>query len=142
MIETIEDCRRFLEENRDGDWIVHAVPVEDGVHPSSTRPSIIFIKNISTGRTYYYACDHPDSIHTLDASRIKQELFTNPSKIKWAIDKKSFCQLYNLPNVHDANLCGFLKTNETEEISEFETPTHNLIRRNSAGHSELSKAMR
>ena len=141
MLETKEDCARFLSENIEGDWIVHVVPIEDMEHPSNTRPSIIFIRNISTRKTYYYAYDHPDSSPNLDTEWVTQEVLAQPSKIKWALDKKTFCQIFRLPKVYDANLCGFFKTNETEEFSEFETSAHNLIRKNVFGKKQLNKVI-
>lgn len=139
MIETKEDCNRFLLENLDGEWIVHVVPIDDGVHPASTRPSILFIRNISTKKTYYYAYEHPDSRPNLDPEWVTAELFSQPEKIKWALDKKSFCQTLRLPRVYDANLCGFLKTNEIEDLSDFETTAHNLIRKNSFGQKRVNR---
>ena len=141
MLETKEDCNQFLSENVEGDWIVHVVPIEDGVHPASTRPSIIFIRNISTGKTYYYAYEHPDSSPDLDPEWVTQEVLAQPNKIKWALDKKAFCQTFRLPKVYDANLCGFFKTNEIEEFSDFETSAHNLVRKQAFGKKCLNKVI-
>jgi hypothetical protein len=141
MIETNEDCNRFLLENIEGDWIIHIVPIEDGVHPATTRPSIIFIKNIQTKKIYFYAYEHPDSVPDLDPDWVAQHILSQPDKIKWTLDKKSLVQLYRLPNVRDINLCGFLKNNEILELSDFETPAHNLVRKNASGQKNINKAI-
>lgn len=127
MIESVTDCDKFHKENIDGDWIVHVVSTDDAVHPAFASPSILFIRNILTSKTYYYAFNHPDSIRRLDSEWILNEL-GNPKKTKWALDKKAFCQMIPLSNVNDVNLCEFLTTNETEDIRSFETSAHTMIR--------------
>jgi hypothetical protein len=129
MIETQADCTRFGVENLDGDWIVHIVPVEDGCHPVINRPSILFIRNISTKRTYYFALDHPDSIPLFPRLRFVEEFLSNNKNRKWAFDKKAFGQMMNLPNVCDANLVGYMKENEILVESDYETPAHFLVRK-------------
>lgn len=134
MIETVDDCRRFLSES-DGDWIVHAVPVEEGIHPADNTPSILFIRVISTGKTYWFALNHPDSKPIINLSHF----LSDTKNLKWALDRKAFCQLIPLPNVYDANLCGFLKTAESFESYEFDTPAHGLVRRNSNGMGGINR---
>ena len=140
MIETQADCTRFGEENLDGDWIVHIVPVQDGRHPVINRPSILFIRNISTKRTYYLALDHPDSLPTFPRLRFVEEFLSSNKNRKWAIDKKAFCQMMNLPNVCDANLVGYMKENEILVESDYETPAHFMVRKHSGepGKTNLS----
>ena len=141
MIETTGDCNRFQTDNVQGDWIVHIVPVEDGQHPANNRPSILFIRNILTGKTYYYAFDHPDSKSDVTDSYFIAECLLKQKNVKWALDKKAFCQLLNLPGVRDANLCGYLAKNEIVEEIDFETTAHTLVRRNASGFTELNKAI-
>ena len=129
MIETNVDFCKFLSDC-DGDWIVHVVPVEDGVHPADNTPSIIFIRVISTGRTYYYAWNHPDSIPTLSREEFVKTL-SQKDNIKWALDRKAFNQMFRLQKVYDANLCYFIKKNEIFESYDFDTSAHGLIKRNS-----------
>lgn len=129
MIEQIEDFEKFKFLSH-GDWIVHAVPLKDNVHPCDNSISILFIRVISTKKTYYYAFNHPDSIPTINKTIILNWIKTS-SNIKWAIDKKSFCQLINLPNVYDANFCLFLEKNEILNVYDYDTVAHNVIRRNS-----------
>lgn len=141
MIETSVDCKRFQLENLDGDWFVHVIPVEDGVHPADNSPCILFIRNISTGRTYYYSFNHPDSISQVTHAWFVQEFLLNAKNRMWAFDKKAFTQLLNLPGILDANLCGFLTHNDVGELAEFETVAHNLVRRNSNGVGQVNKAI-
>lgn len=140
MIETISDFEKFQSENRDGDLILHVVPVESDSHPSDTFPSILFIRNISTGRSYYYAIDHPDSLPKISLKDLMDYL-TLCGNIKWALDRKVMTQLLYIKNVYDANLCGFLEKNDIIDPSEFETPAHNLVRRNAHSHTRVNRAI-
>lgn len=137
MIETVEDFQKFLAES-DGEWIVHVVPLEEEIHPAENSPSIIFIRIISTGKTYYYAWNHPDSRPTLSQKVFAGGLYETENH-KWALDRKSFNQLFRLRNVYDANFCGFLRKNEIFEFHEFDTAAHGLIRGNSNGTKGLNR---
>jgi hypothetical protein len=140
MIETREDCRRFIEESN-GDWIIHIVPVEEGIHPVINSPSILFIKVLSTEKIYWFAFDHPDSIPTVSHSYFIQECLLNKKNIKWTLDKKIFGQLIDLPDVYDINLCGFLENNEIFELYEFDTSAHDLIRRTSFNLKKINRVI-
>jgi len=141
MIETLDDSNTFELENFYGDWIVHVVPLEDNAHPVDNSPSILFIRNTSTSKTYYFAFDHPDSHPTLDNNYFLNEVLMKSDKIKWALDKKAFCQFFKLKNVYDANLCGFLKNNEIEKLDEFETSAHGMVRRQLNGISKFGRVV-
>jgi hypothetical protein len=139
MIESIADCEQFISECK-GDWIVHVVPVWEDRHSVDNSPSIIFLRVISTGKTFYFAFDHPDSCPNIEFSIFTEICSQNKiHNIKWALDSKSFRQLVPLDNVRDANLCGAMKQNEILELREFETPTHSLVRRNSNRTGEINK---
>ena len=136
MIENDADFQRFFSEC-EGEWIVHVVPVEEEIHPTENHPSIVFIRVISTGRTYYYAWNHPDSIPTISPTTFIEGI--SRDNIKWTLDRKSFNQLLRLPKVYDANLCMFFKKNEIFEPYEFDTPTHGLVKRNSHGVGGINR---
>ena len=74
MIETLEDSNKFELENLEGDWIVHVVPIEDFTHPVDNSISVLFIRNTSTSKTYYFSFDHPDSRPTLDKTYFLNEI--------------------------------------------------------------------
>lgn len=117
---------------------MHIVPMDDSVHPVFSKPSILFIRNIKTGKTYYFAWDHPDSIHHIPVLRFVEEYLKPHTGRKWVLDKKAFEQMVGGLGVYDANLvCHFLR-NETFAIQEYETPTHFLIRKNAVGHPRLN----
>jgi len=140
MIETVSDAGKFFSENQSGDWIVHAIPVEDGVHPAGNSLSIIFFRNISTGKTYYYSSQHPDSKPQVNIRMFLKYAWNRlPPNKRWAFDAKAFHQLVPLPGVLDANLCGFLDKNDVSEWSEYETAAHNLVRRHAHGHSQVNR---
>ncbi len=133
MIETISDLTQFQLENEQGNWIVHTVPISDA-HPAIAYPSILFIRNILTGKTYYYAFHHPDSKPSVDGEAVREILYTFKN-IKWTLDKKAFDQMfYRVPNVLDSNALSWMQNNEIFEASEYETTAHYLVRKNAAGH--------
>ena len=135
MIETEADLKQFQQENLQGDWILHLIPLTDH-HPVICCISILFIRNILTGKTYYYAWNHPDSKPSF--SGFDQIIRSNNNK-KWVLDKKSFEQMFGkAPNVLDANLLLWMRENETIELSDYDTDAHYLIRKNAAGHDRLN----
>lgn len=141
MIETSADFRRFREENVDGDWIIHVVPADDNVHPVASKPAIVFIRNISTSKTYYFSFCHPDSMPEISKQEMFEELVGFENR-KWALDKKIVDQLlWDLPNVLDANLAGYMMDNSLIELSDYDTPAHSLVRRNANGHRQLNQAI-
>lgn len=137
MIETKSDLTRFQLENQQGDWIVHAIPENPDFHSAVSYPSIIFIRNTLTGKSYYYSCNHPDSRPELDNVMFREILRDSPNR-KWALNKKQFCHMINATNICDANLVAWMKTNEIFEPSEYETPAHYLIRKNATGHDRMN----
>ena len=136
MIETTDDLARFRLENQQGDWILHVVPMSDH-HPVICVPSILFIRNLLNGKTYYYAFNHPDSKPSCQ-SHFEEIIRTAPNR-KWVLDKKAFDQMFcGVLNILDANAVLWLRENETLETSEYETAAHYLIRKNAAGHDRLN----
>lgn len=141
MIETEQDLKTFVDENKDGDWILHIVPVEESIHPADNTPSVLFIRNTSTAKTYYFAFDHPDSKPTIGGIFFIREVLSKTDKVKWVLDKKAFCQMLPLKNVRDANLCGFLENNEIEELPDYETSAHILVKNHSYGIGQINRAI-
>lgn len=141
MIETIDDCKKFfadVDSSPDGEYIFHFIPVENLIHSADISPCILFIRNVSLEKTYYYSFGHPDSkpkIHCrIFLKYIKRRLKNN---IKWAIDAKSFNQMLSIFKVKDANLCGFFKDNEILDINDYDTVAHSLIRRNNGNNRTI-----
>jgi hypothetical protein len=136
MIETITDLTKFQLENQQGDWFVHAVPMSDH-HPVICTPSVLFIRNLLTGKTYYYAFNHPDSKPEVQTA-FEQTLLSSQTR-KWTLDKKAFEQMFwKLPNVLDANAVSWIRVNETFELSEYATTAHYLVGKNAQGHDRLN----
>lgn len=140
MIETIVDFQRFLDKESRESWIVHAVPADDGVHPSDTTPTLLFIRSLSSGTTYYYSIDHPDSRSQV-SFQVFMEKILPLENIKWAFDKKAFLQLLPLSSVYDANFCGFVNKNLLAELYDFETPAHMLVKRNARKMKGINRAI-
>ena len=137
MIETTSDLTRFQLENQRGDWIVHVVPEDSNFHSAVSHPSIIFIRNILTGKSYYYSCNHPDSRPKFE-NLMFREILHSYSNRKWAFDKKAIGHMLGLTNVCDANLVSWMQTNEIFELSEYETPAHYLVRKNAMENFRLN----
>ena len=137
MIETLIDLTQFQLENHSGDWIVHVVPENPNVHPAVSCPSIIFIRNVLTGKSYYYSCNHPDSKSKIDNAVFLAIIRDSPNR-KWALDKKSLYHMIGDSNVFDANLIGWMKLNETIELSEYDTPAHFMVRKNACKYDRVN----
>ena len=136
MVETISDLEKFKLENQQGDWFVHSVLITE-IHPSKAEPSILFIRNILTGKSYYYAFNHPDSKPTVNTEF--QQTLLNSTNRKWALDKKAFEQMtWKSLNVLDVNALSWMLTNEILEPSEYETTAHYLVRKNAGSYDKLN----
>lgn len=141
MIETEEDCNKFILENSKGNWIVHIIPVDDGLHSKINTPSVLFIRNILTNKTYYYSFNHIDSRPNILPHEFINNVLLKFDNIKWTIDHKSFVQFIKLSNVYDANLVKYLDSNTILEISDFDTISHQIIRRNSPNYKKSNLAI-
>src|SRR6185369_10294436 len=95
--------RQFQLENLGGDMFLHAIAASTDIHPSISTLSIIFIKNLHSGKIYSFSIKHPDSIPEVNTQEFLKVLEDLPN-IKWAIDKKTFVQLTGISNVYDVNL--------------------------------------
>ena len=137
MIETISDFTRFQQETQPGDWFVHVVPESYDPHSAVRSPSILFIHDFLTKKNYSFSFNHPDSVPQFDDLIFRKFLATVPNR-KWTLDKKTFDHVIETPNVCDANLVSWMKTNEIFEISDYDTPAHHLIRKNSSGHDQMN----
>lgn len=142
MIETISDYQQFLAENiLNGNLIVHIVPVEDGIHPADNSPCIIFIKNILSGKIYYYSFNHPDSKSCISNSLFLRDGLSKFKNRLWAINGKAFNQLFPVLKIYDVNLCNFLENAEVIDLDEFETSAHKFVRNNCKGFGQVNKSI-
>lgn len=141
MIETEEDCNKFILENSKGNWIVHIIPLDYGVHSAINTPSVLFIRNILTNKTYYYSFNHIDSSPNILPHEFINNVLLKFDNIKWTIDHKSFVHFIKLSNVYDTNLIKYLDSNTILEVSDFDTISHQIIRRNSPNYKKLNLAI-
>ena len=140
MIETISDYNDF-KLNCSGDWIVHVVPMNDVSHTCNTAPCILFIRVISSNKTYWYSFNHPDSKSNVSSSEFLNDIVYKFKNIKWAIESKLIRQFIPLQNVYDVNLCGFLRKNEILNINDFDTVAHRLIKNKYHFESGINKSI-
>ena len=120
MIESLAD-----------DILLHIVPLHDEVHSALNSPSILFIRNITQGHTYYFGLNHPD-VQSVDRKQLVEMLNAFTGR-KWAVDKKAFVHMLPVTGLLDVGFAQYLRENKVFELSEFETPAHALVRRNFAG---------
>jgi hypothetical protein len=140
MIETTSNLRQFKTENAEGDLFVYVVPTEEQQHPVVNLPSIAFIRNISTGRTYYYSFNHPDSFPEVTKQNFLEEIAIMSNRL-WALDKKATIQLLGVPKVKDVNFASYLQNNSIIDASEYDTTSHFLVRSHSVGHGKVGLAV-
>lgn len=131
---------KFARENSEGDFIYHAVPFEDGLHPADDIACLLFLKNTKTNKTYFLPLGHPDAKPVSFTRQLLIELWQCNNR-KWALDKKAFSQLLQFPScdINDANLCGFLTKNEILDLSDYETTAHQVVRRMAKGFPRINK---
>ena len=120
MIESLAD-----------DILLHIVPLHDEVHSALNSPSILFIRNITQGRTSYFGLNHPD-VQSVDRKQLVEMLNAFTGR-KWAVDKKAFMHMLPVTGLLDVGFAQYLRENKVFDLNEFETPAHVLVRRNFAG---------
>jgi hypothetical protein len=128
MIDSIEEYEKFLSDNKDDDLILNLVLTDDRNHPSVELPSLLFIKNCRTKKSYSLTINHQDiqkvkslSEITLDISKFKGSFYV--------IDKKKFLQHFTIPNnIFDINLVCHLTDNKIIDIVEYDTNAHKFIK--------------
>jgi hypothetical protein len=140
MIETVSDLQHFQLENSEGDLFLHAIPTDDNDHPNMCFPSLLFIRNLATGRTYGYSFEHPDSIPLLENGDITTVLEKMSNRM-WALDKKAFSQIIGVKKINDVNLVSYLTDNTIMDASEYVTPAHFLVRSHSCGLPKVNLAI-
>ena len=107
IIETESDFNQFKLENNTGEWILHVISNGDVKHPVAEIPSVIFIRNTLTKKTYCYSINHSDSRPIITYPSFLEYIRSN-KLVKWALDQKSINQFLHISNVFDANLTGWL----------------------------------
>jgi hypothetical protein len=141
ILETVADVHRFEEENVLGELILHSVPLDEGVHPAQTSPSLLFIRNSYTGNSYVLPVEHPDAKAEGGAESLMYQ-FLGRGNRNWVFDKKSFIQHFaEWPGLLDINLAGFLTKNKILDATEFETIAHVMCRRFSRNMKQMSKVI-
>jgi hypothetical protein len=140
MIESWNQWTSFVNESMRDDLLLHIVPLHDGVHSAQNSPSILFIRNLRSKKTYWYAFDHPD-VKTPQPVEHRQiiEGIGLMGGTKWAVDKKSFTHMVPIKGTYDVGFVSYLNDNKVFELNDFETTAHVLIRRNFPGKPGYGK---
>ena len=140
MIETRFQWMTFATESAHDDLLLHVVALHDGVHSATNTPSILFIRNLTKKRTFYYAFNHPDLQTPKDVA--PQEVIETLSQMtgnKWAVDKKSFMHMIPIKGLYDVGFSAYLYDNKVFELNDFETSAHVLVRRHFSGRPGFGK---
>jgi hypothetical protein len=140
MIETWESFLRFIELSMNDDLLFQVVPLHDEVHSAINSPSILFIRNFAKGKTFYYGFDHPDvkTPQPVDHERVIEALSTLKGK-KWAVDKKGLMHMVPIRGLYDIGFAEYLREKKVFEVSEFDTPAHEMIRKRFNGKQGFGK---
>lgn len=130
MIQSPTDFTEMTAEIGENALFLHVIPADDKIHYSENKASVVFIKNIASGKTFYIPINHPDfSIpkNLLDLFLNYIRTIPNP---KWVIDKKSTLQLLSCLNLKDVNLIGFFSNNKIIDLENYTTSAHLFVNRN------------
>jgi hypothetical protein len=131
MIETWDRFTQFVNENMQSDLLLHVIPLHDSIHSAINPPCLLFIRSLTLGKTYYYGFDHPDVKTPTPVNHTQMiDMLSRIGKTKWVIDKKSFLHMVPVENLLDIGMAEHNRSNQTFDLSEFETNAHTLIRRN------------
>jgi DNA polymerase I-like protein with 3'-5' exonuclease and polymerase domains len=130
MIDSQDDYKTFLKECSNDDLFLHLVLTDDREHACTESPSILFVVNCRTEKTYYFSINHQDASKVIEWT----ELIFDIEKLngrKFVLDKKSFLQHGKInQNLFDINLFLHLKNEKLINCLDFETNAHRFIRQN------------
>lgn len=140
MVESVVEYKNFLEEVSNHDIFLYAVPTDHTVHPAIAIPSVVFIKDILTKKTYYFSFRHPDAPQIVDRLTFITDI-NNLQGLKWVVEKKPFFQMFPISKLYDVDLLLHLKDGNFIEQSKYETNAHRFIYRNKSGLKNLNNAI-
>lgn len=142
IVETIDDYRSFRNETKEYDLITSVIPADDSsIHAAVSKPSIVFVKNAKTDKTYIFSFNHPDYKKHIDFDMFKIDLSSSMDKNIWCFDKKSAYHLLKISNFLDIELFTHLKENWIVNKNECETSAHKLVRRNNNRQRNINHAI-
>lgn len=140
MIESQYQWISFAVDSANDDLLLHTIPLHDGIHSAVNLPSILFIRNLTKKKTFYYGFDHPDIKTPKDVTPQEViEVLSQMKGTKWAVDKKSFSHLTPVRGTLDVGYVGYVNDNKVFDINDFETTAHALVRRNFMGRPGYGK---
>lgn len=140
MIDSRNGYDAFVKDISEHGLILHCVPTDPNVHPVIANPSILFVYDTTTKKTYTIAPDHQDLKFPVSLDEVVKDL-NNHKGIKWAFDKKSLVQMIPINEVYDINLLIFLYHSELIELESHETIAHRFIKRNQHGFRSINRAI-
>jgi hypothetical protein len=128
MVESENSYKNLLEEIKNHDIILCAIPLNNNVHPCVSKVCAVFIKDIISNKTYNISFQHDDSYFKMDDKKFINDI-NNLSNKKWVINKKSFIQMMPLKDLKDINLLIYLSHCKTFNLENYETIAHKFIKR-------------
>ena len=137
LIDSDQDYQLFLKENRSSDLIINVLEADTRFHAACNSVTALFFKNISTGKDYTIAVNHPDALFLIPHEVILKDINAFVGK-KWVFDKKKTSHLLALNNLLDINIFRFLDNDTIYDISEYEPAVYNFYRRMYEQHADLN----
>lgn len=130
MINSPNDYKKFLEDNRSDDLFLYLVLTDDRDHPYTQPPSLLFVKNVNTKNTYCFSINHQDAPKVVEWEKLVSDINTLLGR-KFVIDKKVLLQHGKFTgNILDINLALYLNNEKFINFIESETSAHKFIRQN------------
>ncbi len=140
MVESLTEYKTFLEEVSNHDIFLYAIPTDHTVHPSVAIPSVVFVKDVLTKKTYYISFKHPDAKSGVDRLTFIGDI-KRLDGLKWVVEKKSFFQMFGISNLYDVDLMLHLSGEEILDKQTYDTPAHRFLYRSKSDCKNLNNAI-
>ena len=74
IIDNNTDYLKFIEENQSHNLIIDAIGSDINDHPAIAALSLVFVKNIFTGKNYTLSIDHPDGVFNIKKEKLLTDI--------------------------------------------------------------------
>ena len=105
-VESLSDFKEYQSNITHGTCFFHFI-YNEKVHPSRTKPILLFVHHFDTQETYVFSFSHPDVIYI--NPNILQSVLNVPCR-KLIFDKKNARHFVNLDNFIDIKFDIYTKT--------------------------------
>jgi hypothetical protein len=140
VAESVIQYKKFLEEVSKHDIVIQSIGTDHTVHSAVSIPSLVFVKDIYTKKTYCFSFKHPDLKPVVDILTFTKDI-NNLSFPKWAINKKSVYQMLHIKGLRDIDLFLHLRDGKILDYDSYETTAHKFIYRIHRGTKNLNNVI-